>query len=249
MLPPESPYPSTATLTANYNYTDPDSQPAPDEMVDALLDVQGHGQRVESEIAKYSKELDRESFPGIFKAAPSDQALEFERMGGAEGYRKAERDLAIERMGGRPTMGAARRSLSVTDSEARAAEDQAKIRQSENPILRYGARLATDFKEGYENAGAWVRESLIRPVAPEAARALDSLSSRAGMSEEGKAIVREDTKGLLGDVIGMWGRPPRSSRRWRLVACRALRRCPLRLRAAMSWRVLRRRRSSRVRGF
>jgi hypothetical protein len=191
--------------TAIFGSADPDSQPAPDEMVDALLDVQGHGQRVESEIAKYSKELDRESFPGIFKAAPSDQALEFERMGGAEGYRKAERDLAIERMGGRPTMGAARRSLSVTDSEARAAEDQAKIRQSENPILRYGARLATDFKEGYENAGAWVRESLIRPVAPEAARALDSLSSRAGMSEEGKAIVREDTKGLLGDVIGMVG--------------------------------------------
>lgn len=190
---------------AIFGSADPDSQPAPDEMVDALLDVQGHGQRVESEIAKYSKELDRESFPGIFKAAPSDQALEFERMGGAEGYRKAERDLAIERMGGRPTMGAARRSLSVTDSEARAAEDQAKIRQSENPILRYGARLATDFKEGYENAGAWVRESLIRPVAPEAARALDSLSSRAGMSEEGKAIVREDTKGLLGDVIGMVG--------------------------------------------
>ncbi len=191
--------------TAIFGSADPDSQPAPDEMVDALLDSQGHGQRVESEIAKYSKELDRESFPGIFKAAPSDQALEFERMGGAEGYRKAERDLAIERMGGRPTMGAARRSLSVADSEARAAEDQAKIRQSENPILRYGARLATDFKEGYENAGAWVRESLIRPVAPEAARALDSLSSRAGMSEEGKAIVREDTKGLLGDVIGMVG--------------------------------------------
>lgn len=191
--------------TAIFGSADPDSQPAPDEMVDALLDSQGHGQRVESEIAKYSKELDRESFPGIFKAAPSAQALEFERMGGAEGYRKAERDLAIERMGGRPTMGAARRSLSVTDSEARAAEDQAKIRQSENPILRYGARLATDFKEGYENAGAWVRESLIRPVAPEAARALDSLSSRAGMSEEGKAIVRKDTKGLLGDIIGMVG--------------------------------------------
>ena len=200
-----TPEQAATARTAIFGSADPDSQPAPDEMVDALLDVQGHGQRVESEIAKYSKELDRESFPGIFKAAPSDQALEFERMGGAEGYRKAERDLAIERMGGRPTMGAARRSLSVTDSEARAAEDQAKIRQSENPILRYGARLATDFKEGYENAGAWVRESLIRPVAPEAARALDSLSSRAGMSEEGKAIVREDTKGLLGDIIGMVG--------------------------------------------
>ena len=190
---------------AIFGSADPDSQPAPDEMVNAVLDLQGHGQRVESEIAKYSKELDREAFPGIFKAAPSDQALEFERMGGAEGYRKAERALAIERMGGVPTLGKARRMLSVADSEARAAEDEAKIRQSENPILRYGARLAVGFKEQLENAGAYVRENLIRPVAPEAARALDSLSAKAGMSEEGKAIVREDTKGVGGDIVEMAG--------------------------------------------
>ena len=187
-----------------FGSADPDSQPAPDEVVNAVLDLHGHGSRVEAEIAKYSKELDRGSFPGIFKPSPSEQAIAFERMG-AEGYRKAERGLAIERMGGVPTLGRARQMLSAANYEARVADEQSKIRQSENPILRYGARLAVGAKEQLENAGAYVRENLIRPAAPGVARALDALSASAGMSEEGKAVVREDTKGLLGDAVEMVG--------------------------------------------
>lgn len=181
-----------------------DAAPADDATIDALLETQGHSQRVESEIAKWRKELDRGSFPGIFKPAPSEQALAFERMG-EEGYRKAERDLAIKRMGGVPTTARARQTLDEAKAQAQLAEDESALRREENPVLRYGARLAVDFKEGLEKAGAYVRENIVRPFYPESARAMDRSAAEYGMSEEGKDIVRRDTKGLLGDVVGMVG--------------------------------------------
>lgn len=181
-----------------------EAAPADDETINRLLESQGHNQRVEADIAKYKAELDHDSFPGIFKKAPSEQAMAFAQMG-EEGYRKAERALALSRMGGVPSMGAARRQLSVAESEARAADEMAKIRQDENPILRYGARLAVGAKEQLENAGAYVRESIVRPFFPESADAMTRSAAEYGMSEEGKAIVREDTKGALGAVAEMAG--------------------------------------------
>jgi hypothetical protein len=71
-----------------------EAAPADDETINRLLESQGHNQRVEADIAKYKAELDTESFPGIFKKAPSDQAMAFAQMGEA-GYRKAERDLSL----------------------------------------------------------------------------------------------------------------------------------------------------------
>ena len=181
-----------------------DAAPADDATIDALLETQGHNQRVESEIAKWRKELDRGSFPGIFKPAPSEQALAFERMG-EEGYRKAERDLAIKRMGGVPTTARARQTIDEAKAQAQLAEDESALRREENPVLRFAARTAVGFKEQLENAGAYVRENIVRPFYPEAARGMDTVAQKYGMSEEGKAVIRQDTKGVGGDIAEMVG--------------------------------------------
>lgn len=197
---------AASVRAAIFGSEDPNAQPAPTEMVDLLLETRGHNARVESEAAKYGKELDREAFPGIFKAAPSDQALEFERMGGAEGYRKAERALALERMGGTPTVGQVVSEVNAAKQDARLAEDASALRREEAPwLIRHGARFAVGALEQAQAAGEYVRENLIRPAAPDIAEAMRGLGGRYGMTPEGTDAIRRDTPGVPGAIAEMAG--------------------------------------------
>lgn len=183
-----------------------DSQPADEATVNALLDTQGHGQRVEADIAKWRKELDRQRYRNFMPVEPpSEQALAFEKMG-EEGYRKAERDLALKRMGGVPTMGRAKAEIEAARAREQLTADESALRRDEAPwLLRHGARLAVGALEQAEKAGEYVREKIVRPFYPESAQAMDRSAEQYGMSDEGKAIIRKDTPGLVGDLAEMLG--------------------------------------------
>lgn len=176
-----------------------------EETIDTLLELQGHKSRVDADIAKWKDELDYGSFPGIFKKAPSEQALAFAKMG-ESAFRKAEREDAIRSMGGVPTVKQAREIIKQHADASALAEDVASARKDEIPwYVRYGARAAVGAREQLENAGAYVREKIIRPFYPEAANAFTDLASEYGMTEEAKAAVRKDTEGVGGALAEMAG--------------------------------------------